>query len=550
MKHKATALAPAFLIVILFISMISGVGLAGQYYTGSLTYDSWTPIPNQPIGTPQGVNPGRVVWIWNPDATAKEQEGYWWESVNNNPEVITSMMAEGIQALTNTESTSDAWEQLFIFFNEQHGHGSIGYQPGEKIAIKINLNNCWNPVEYINDYIVEDNQRDADPMVVKILLEQLISVVGVQPSDIFVYDSSRPIPDWFYDRVADTFPTVNYVDKLGEASGRTQAEASDVTFTFVDGVERTLPQCVVDASYIINMPLLKQHPINNGVTLSGKNMFGTFLEPVADIHPYHESGQIVGNPAPQTDLLAHQDIGGKTILSIGDGLYGTLREHRTILWFHMYPFNDDWTNSLFFSQDPVAIDSVMYGFLHTEGPIPIEGSQNYLHQAAEPTSNVYDPEQDGIYLEQSLGVHEHWNTQVSVFSSQRYSGRSEQGIDFVALGEEHASSKIVITRPAEDNLYVFDTLQFFRFLYKDFYAFPFTIVLGPISVNTSINGLSSDDIDKVSFLVDGEEEFVDETSPFQWYWTRSSTGFHTLTVTAWIDNSPAMSAERVLFKIL
>jgi hypothetical protein len=44
----------------------------------------------------------------------------------------------------------------------------------------------------------------------------------------------------------------------------------------------------------------------------------------------------------------------------------------------MYPFNGDWTNSLFFSQDPVAMDSVMYDFLFAEGTNPSEASQNYI----------------------------------------------------------------------------------------------------------------------------------------------------------------------------
>ena len=101
----------------------------------------------------------------------------------------------------------------------------------------------------------------------------------------------------------------------------------------------------------------------------------------------------------------------------------------------MYPFNNNWTNSLFFSQDPVAIDSVMFDFLHTEGTNPCEGSQNYLHQSAVPNPNTYDPENDGVYLSSSLGVHEHWNKSVDIFSPERYLGLSGNGIDFVAIAK-------------------------------------------------------------------------------------------------------------------
>jgi hypothetical protein len=108
----------------------------------------------------------------------------------------------------------------------------------------------------------------------------------------------------------------------------------------------------------------------------------------------------------------------------------------------MEPFNNDWTNSLFFSQDPIAIDSVMYDFLYAEGTNPTEGCQNYLHQGAEPLPDTYDPEGDGIYLSNSIGVHEHWDTSFEIWEPERYSGPEDNGIDFVTFGKEHSSIRI------------------------------------------------------------------------------------------------------------
>ena len=351
-----------------------------------------------------------------------------------------------LQSLAGTDDDLEAWDLLFKYFNEQHGKGNIGYQAGEKIAIKINLNNCWHSGGLI-DYIFEDNERDASPYVVKSLLKQLIDVVGVNQSDITVFDASRAMANWFYNRLyyeyypdstlIPEFPDVNYVDGMGRGAGREKAIASDVRVYLAEDPEstcefRTLPTVVVEADYLINMPIMKRHPLpqdtSGGVTLSGKNFFGTFIEDVVDVHPYHLSGFIMGNPTIQTDLLAHEHLGGKTILYLGDGIYATKIDHATIAKFDMYPFNGDWTNSLFFSQDPVAIDSVMYDFLYTEATEdevsdpPIEGSQNYLHQSAEPILNEYDPEGDGEYLNHSLGVHEHWDTSVDIFSFERYIG--------------------------------------------------------------------------------------------------------------------------------
>ncbi len=548
MKTKTASFTPLLLIIVLLVTSISGIGFAGSYQSFEAVYEPWNPIANLPMGTGTGIFSGRVVWTWNPDATEEDLTGYWWQDHNNNPSIVSSMMSEGLQALTNTSSDEAAWHQLFTFFNEQHEKGTIGYQPGEKIAIKVNLNNCWNPVDNIDDYVKKDNERDAHPLVVKTILSQLVNTAGVAPEDITVYDSSRPMPNWFYEPLAEKYPTVHYVDKRGEAPGRSAAQASNVTIHFADGLVRTLPNCVAEASYLINMPLLKQHPINHGVTLSGKNMFGTFLEPVMELHPYHRSGQIMGNAAPQTDLLAHEEIGQKTLLYLGDGLYATLRDHRTITRFSMYPFNDDWTNSLFFSQDPVAIDSVMYDFLHTEGPIPLEGSQNYVHQAAEPLPDTYDPEADGTYLSESLGVHEHWNTNTSIFSPYRYLGSEGSGIDFVAVGESHSTQDIVITCPAQDSLYIFNEEQSLRIFYQDYYKYPATIIIGPITINTSINGISNEEIDYVDFCIDGKKKHTDDHPPFQWKWSSFSFGIHTITVTAWIDETPQLTTERTVLR--
>ena len=433
-KTKTFAIIPSIAVVFLLVFSMSSMVLGVNYQNPNL--NNWTPISKDPIGNPIGINPGRVVWTWNPDATERELSGYWWMEENNNQAVINDMFSKGITSLTGESSDENAWDALFKFFNINHGFEDIGYSNGEKIAIKVNLNNVymWDPFNTIDEYEHEDNDRDASPYVVISLLNQLVNVVGVNQEDITVFDSSRIIINWFYDRVSALYPDVHYVDAEGGKEGREKVVPSNIEIHFSDGLVRTLPQCVIDAKYLINMPLLKKHPIQNGVTLSGKNLFGTFIEPVVDLHPYHESGLILGNPTPQTDLLAHEQIGGKTLLYIGDGTFGTLQDHSTISKFNMFPFNDDWTNSIFFSQDPIAIDSVMFDFLNFEGPSPIEGSQNYLHQSAEPILNQYDPEGDGIYVSDSLGVHEHWDTSVSIFSKDRYSGFNNNGIDFLTVG--------------------------------------------------------------------------------------------------------------------
>jgi hypothetical protein len=464
-KHKTTAFAPVILVGIFLIFTITSGVYANTFVNNNEEIASWDPITNEPIGTPRGLNPGRVAWIWDPDATPSDLNGYWWKKENNNQEVIEDMFSTGLQSLIGIEDDEAAWDALFKHFNDMHGNGETGYQPGEKLAIKVNLNNCWQ----LFSYTKEDNERDASPYVVKALLRQLVNVVGVAQEDITVYDASRPMANWFYDRVyyeeypASTlvpeFPNVHYKDSQGGATGRVIVQPSDERIYFADetGLYRTLPNCVADADYIINMPILKRHPIDMGVTFSGKNFFGTWVEGVPDVHNYHRAAFTEGNPTPQTDLLAHDHIGGKTILYFGDGTFATKVDHATIAKFQMEPFNNDWTNSLFFSQDPIAIDSVMYDFLYTEGCNPCEGSQNYLHQSAEPPNGVYDPENDGTFVSESLGVHEHWNESVDIFSSDRYLGLSGNGIDLVTIGEGANLAPIKPDKPQGPSLGVPET---------------------------------------------------------------------------------------------
>jgi hypothetical protein len=253
--------------------------------------------------------------------------------------------------------------------------------------------------------------------------------------------------DWFYNRVyyeeypADPlipeFDGVNFVDSDGGAVGRQQVIPSSDRIYFAAGscAYRTFPTVVTEADYLINMPITKRH-VDDRVTLAGKNWFGAWVEDVYSIHNYHTIGySAMGNPAPQTDLFAHEQLGGNTLLLVGDGTYACRYGNSDISYFLMYPFNEDWMSSLFFSQDSVALDSVMYDFLHYEGTGggPSEGAQNYLHQAAEPPLGVYDPEGDGTYLSESLGVHEHWNTTVNISSFERYSGLSNNGIDYIPI---------------------------------------------------------------------------------------------------------------------
>ncbi len=193
---------------------------------------------------------------------------------------------------------------------------------------------------------------------------------------------------------------------------------------------------MVDVDYMINMPSMKGHRWA-GITLCAKNHFGSnttdhswelhkgLMKP--DDDPLREGYNLY---RVQVDLMACQYLGGKTLLYAVDGLWATSHEHQRPQKFQTTPFKNDWCSSIFFSLDPVAIESVCLDVMQKEfteediidgeeGPIPDRwtyvqwnGVDDYLHQAASsewwPEDITYDPDETGSPIP-SLGVHEHWN---------------------------------------------------------------------------------------------------------------------------------------------
>ena len=153
-----------------------------------------------------------------------------------------------------------------------------------------------------------------------------------------------------------------------------------------------LPDQLRDVSYLINMPILKGHDRMAEITLTFKNNFGFFSD-IPKFHPYcyPTSGSYSYANNPLIDIYQNTHIKDKIVLIIGDALFA----HRTSnvgipqVW---NTFGGEFPNSLFFSSDPVAIDSVMWDFSNAEYTKVIEG-QLYLHRA----------------MEVGLGTHEHWN---------------------------------------------------------------------------------------------------------------------------------------------
>ena len=453
--------------VLFTISILLGLvlGLTSYLHTDKKAYATRMSIlegPNMPMGTGKGIYPGRVVWIHDPDATDENMKNitndYWYQDHNTDQTVVNAMVSKSLKLLTGKDSDIDAWDALFRYYNQNHGKGDVGYTAGEKIVIKINLNS--GEVGSNNDRW-RYNTIDTSPQIVYAVLDQLVNKAGVAQADIGFGDPGRNVDNIFWYKCHPNFPNVKY---WGKGTGRTRIVRSDnkKMFTGDGSMSDWLPQCYLDAEYMINLPVFKKHH-RAGISLTSKNHFGTFVPFNLDASHWHfslpcaEGGADVSNGEYGqyrcfVDIMGHKDLGGKTILFLIDGLWGSTNwAHPPIKW-EMAPFNDDYPSSIFVSQDEVAIQSVGFDFLYEEfdedhpsegdydpsdhtGPFPhYAGVDDFLHQAADsknwPKSVKYDPEGDGTELPASLGTHEHWNNAIDKNYSRNLG--LDKGIELVS----------------------------------------------------------------------------------------------------------------------
>jgi|GEM_PF-6892361 len=297
----------------------------------------------------------RVIHVHDPAATSWDfSTGAFYQYVDQA--VVSQMVDQGLMLLTNTASRRDAWIALIPNF-----------VAGQTIAIKVNFNN----------YISGAGQQSIGALIepVNALIAGLLER-GFAASDIFVYD----VTDGWHQGAIPTssfasrclYPGVQFVGYVNDATSFDPAERImfNVANGPLQGNPRPLATVLTDATYLINMPILKVHPFT-GVTLGFKNHYGSF-EQCDMTHPYLPLGDYPRagpnyTPAysPLIDINNHPQIRDKTILVVGDGLFGANIEPigPPTRWSS---FGNAAPNSLFFATDPLAIECVMTDILATE----------------------------------------------------------------------------------------------------------------------------------------------------------------------------------------
>ncbi len=404
-------------------------------------YDGAYPC-HEPYGTGIGAMPGRVVWSYNPDSVKWDGNGYWWEPTHFNENVILQMVNQSIASLGGNKTAKEGWNTLFTE-NKKSCNKSGGYIKNEKIAIKANINGSG---VFDDDFSGKTQMSYTNPVLLKTVLLSLVQEGGVNPSDITVYDVSRTFPNYMVEMCTQN--ELQGVHFVGRNNG-TADEQTPIYWSYsFSGKINYLPTCVTEATYIINLANLKGH--NYGITLCGKNHFGSFingnaLRPPegANLHQWLTKNEM-GIYSPLTDLMANADLGGKTVLYMLDAIICAPSEGASITeknakW-QQSPFNGNYTSSIFVSQDPVAIDSVGADFLINEPAITENNyaaqninSENYLHEAglvANTPSNTIYTDNQGNHVS-NLGVHEHWNNSSEKLYSRNL-GKNE-GIELIKI---------------------------------------------------------------------------------------------------------------------
>jgi hypothetical protein len=446
--------------------------------------------PNIPAGRGYGINPGRVIWAWNPDATNEncknvmDNSDWYFNPKNVDQKLIGDMVSESIRKLAGKADLKKSWDGLFNYHNLKKLQKEKGYTAGEKIFIKINQGTAsWilSRQEADSGYFFSTTTKGAQirrfknrgatetsPFIVLELLRELVNVAGVKPSDIIVGDPIAHIFGHNYTIWHGEFPDVVYIDRFSDKFGRTLIHKTENDLVFYSDKKQSdrLYEIIEKADYMINVASLKPHG-SAGISLTAKNHFGSQARQSAShlhyalIAPTWESfPREAGNPSNGgyrkyrvlVDLMGSKYLGRNSMLLIVDGLFGGgADETKGPVKYYMPPFNNDWSSSIFMSQDQVALESVCYDFLRTEwdgihkhdaannvfenGP-SMYGVDDYLHQAADsrnwPEGIIYDPDNSGRPLA-SLGVHEHWNNA----NDKQYSGNLGKpgGITLVSIPE-------------------------------------------------------------------------------------------------------------------
>jgi hypothetical protein len=479
------AASVTFIGFVLVVLAVNFKDVKQAYATANLVNGELPDGVNNPMGVGFGIFPGRVVWEWNTAATNEKclntsLTDCFFTAKNNNQDTINRMLNNSIKKLSGKTSVKEGWNAIFQNFNAKKTGTPSGYVTGETIFIKVNNGQAGWAINTADLSAREDKPiAETTPFTVLAMLTQLVDSCGIPQDKIYVGEPMTHLYKHLYDVLHAKYPNVKYLDKDNKTSlGRTRISGwhndaiyySDGGSDMPDAISDALCNEMYNANYMINMAALKAHA-RGGVTLCAKLHFGSHgNHKVGGWGSFHLHNGLVatvdndvldqgvrgdyGMYRVLTDLIGHEKLGGNTVLFLVDGLWGGVEATDRGYKWKSVPFSNDWPNSLFVSQDEVALESVCLDFLRAEAKVNtvfknrpfFPAVDDYLHQAADKKNwakgIIYDPEGDGTEMPSSLGVHEHWNNATDKQYSRNLGTGS--GIELISYKSVLTSNQPVI----------------------------------------------------------------------------------------------------------
>ncbi|WP_162458846.1 DUF362 domain-containing protein [Desulfosarcina ovata] len=298
-----------------------------------------------------------VLRMYNDKATHWDfKKGNYIEYIKND--VVAVLFEEGLKTFTNSCRIKESWLKVLT-----------NYEPGDIITLKPNLNALQ---------LGYNKNICTTPVVINTVIKSLVNSLKVQPNKIYVYDLC--VNPKLIEKIID-YP-VNCIGKydnticgkiqkrMNYGLGGFDKKAKIIMSTPIneDGknIDCYMPKVLTETKHLINIPTVKSHQF---LLLSGamKNHFGTVRFSNGSQYP-----TILHNCINHaiSDIYRNEHIKQKTRLIIVDGLFGAplygTKNYKGRLPVKWKTLGNNSLNSLFFSTDPVATESVLSDIIQKE----------------------------------------------------------------------------------------------------------------------------------------------------------------------------------------
>jgi uncharacterized protein (DUF362 family) len=261
------------------------------------------------------------------EAQANQKYPYWGkvvvardDSATDGPRINTKVIGPLLDESVNALTDGRGWKGIFP-----------AIKSGDKVAIKMN---SYNPGTLIT------HEEVLHAIVNKLML------LGVKPKNIIIFDfGAGKIGS--LEMASIKSKGIRVLSTASYSVISSEGFDDSAKATFPEGEEVSLTRIISDSTYLINVPVLKDHA-TGGVTFALKNHVGS-VDNTAKIHKGSVAFSGAIKPGSIAAINNIPEIKKKTRLVVGDGLFGIYQGGPQGNPQFIY-------NGLIVGTDPVAVD--------------------------------------------------------------------------------------------------------------------------------------------------------------------------------------------------